>query len=111
MNSETGDAASGQSKVAVLRRFPLSLRDVRSIGSRRVMTPKWHYILIVAPGHRNFIKNMTGENHKASEIQEQRLVNVSRLITLGSEADPHRREQDGVRHCRLQAGKVQSSPH
>ena len=110
----------------------VSPRSQRKEPGVRVMTPKEssadkrHYILIVAPGHRSFIKNMTigalqantarnmvptdgkftvdiaGENHKASEIQEQRLVNVSRLITLGSEADPHRREQDGVRHCRLQ---------
>lgn len=119
----------------------VSPRPQRKDPRVRVLTPKessadkWHYILIVVPGHRSFIKNMTigalqantarnmvptdgkftadiaGENHKASEIQEQRLVNVSRLITLGSEADPHRREQDGVRHCRLQAGKVQSSLH
>ena len=113
----------------------VSPRSQRKEPGVRVMTPKEssadkrHHIL------RSFIKNMTigalqantarnmvptdgkftadiaGENHKASEIQEQRLVNVSRLITLGSEADPHRREQVGVRHCRLQAGKVQSSLH
>ena len=91
----------------------VSPRSQRKEPGVRVLTPressadKWHYILIVVPGHRSFIKNMTigalqantarnmvptdgkftadiaGENHKASEIQEQRLVNVSRLITLG----------------------------
>ena len=65
--------------------------------------------MVLADG--KFTSDVARDIHKASEIQVQRLATVSTLITLESEADPHRREQDGVRHCRLQAGKAQSSPH
>ena len=37
----------------------------------------------MVPTDGKFTSDIAGENHKASEIQEQRLANVSRLITLG----------------------------
>ena len=96
LNLETGDAVSGQSKSR--RILAEHVRETDTAGN-------------MVPADGKFRSDTAGDNHKASEIQEQRLANVSRLITMGSEANPHPREQGGVRHCRLQAGKAQSSPH
>ena len=86
-------------------------------------TDKRHYTIIVAPGHRDFIKNMTTDalqmgtalimvpadgsvataiakdNHKTGEIQKNQTA-FENDQHLGSETDPPRREQDGVRRCR-----------
>merc|ERR1719375_2636676 len=96
-----------------------------SCTTKEFFTEKWHYTIIDAPGHRDFIKNMISGaaqadvavvmvpsdgnfttaiakgNHKAGEIQGQTRQH-SRLINLRCEADLHRREQDGLRYRRVQ---------
>ena len=72
---ETGDAVSGQSQ---------SRRTLQSMFGTQTQLATWF--------------QQTASSDLTSEIQEQRLANVSRLITLGSEANPHPREQGGVRH-------------
>merc|ERR1712187_466508 len=97
--------------------------------TKEFFTAKWHYTIIDAPGHRDFIKNMiTGAsqadvalimvpadgnfttaiargNHKAGEIQGQTRQH-SRLINLLGVKQICIGEQDGLRHRWLQEGSL-----
>ena len=99
--------------------------------TKEFFTDKRHYTIIDKPELRDLIKNMTTstlqvdmvlimvpasgnsttaiakDNHKAGEFQGW-IREYSRSINLLEvKQTPHRREQDGLRHCRLRAGKVQ----
>ena len=100
-----------------------------SCTTKEFFTEKWHYTIIDAPGHRDFIKNMISGaaqadvcclmvpadgnfttaiqkgNHKAGEVQGQTRQHV-RLINLLGVKQMHRLGQDGPRHRRIQAGAV-----
>ena len=62
--------------------------------------------LIMVPADGRFASAIAKDNHKEGEIQGQIRQHSTIDQHLGSETDPHQREQDSVRRCRLQARKV-----
>ena len=94
--------------------------------TKQSFTDKWHYTIIDTPGAQGSQQEhnhwgvagrhaadgtsttaIAKDNHKVGGIQGWIRQYFEVGQSLGSEADPRRREQDGLRHCRLQAGKVQ----